>query len=56
MTVKKQDLITFASPSLPDSSTEARRLIKILTVMIYSFLAYLIFGLLWSALKDHMGH
>ena len=53
---KKQYLITFVSPSLPDSSTEPRRLIKIITVMVYSFLAYLIFGLLWSALKDHMGH
>ena len=53
---KKQYLITFVKPNLPDASSEPRRLIKILTVMIYSFLAYLIFGLLWSALKDHMGH
>lgn len=53
---KKQYLITFIEPSLPDAPTEPRRFIKILTVMVYSFLAYLIFGLLWSALKDHMGH
>jgi len=53
---KKQYLITFVEPNLPDAATEPRRLINILTVMIYSFLAYLIFGLLWSALKDHMGH
>lgn len=53
---KKQYLITFVEPSLPDAATEPRRLIKIITVLVYSFLAYLIFGLLWSALKDHMGH
>ena len=53
---KKQYLITFVAPSLPDASSEPRRMIKILTVMIYSLLGYLIFGLLWSALKDHMGH
>jgi capsular polysaccharide transport system permease protein len=53
---KKQYLITFIEPNLPDAATEPRRLIKIVTVMVYSFLAYLIFGLLWSALKDHMGH
>jgi capsular polysaccharide transport system permease protein len=53
---KKQYLITFVEPNLPDAASEPRRFVKILTVMIYSFLAYLIFGLLWSALKDHMGH
>jgi len=53
---KKQYLIRFVEPSLPDAASEPRRLIKIATVMVYSFLAYLIFGLLWSALKDHMGH
>ncbi|NND89523.1 MAG: hypothetical protein HKN42_01565 [Granulosicoccus sp.] len=53
---KKQYLITFVEPNLPDAASEPRRLIKTITVMVYSFLAYLIFGLLWSALKDHMGH
>ncbi len=53
---KKQYLIRFVEPSLPDAASEPRRLIKIITVMVYSFLVYLIFGLLWSALKDHMGH
>jgi len=53
---KKQYLIRFVEPSLPDAASEPRRLIKVVTVMVYSFLAYLIFGLLWSALKDHMGH
>lgn len=53
---KKQYLITFVEPNLPESASEPRRLIKIITVTVYSFLTYLIFGLLWSALKDHMGH
>lgn len=53
---KKQYLITFVEPNFPDAASEPRRLIKIVTVMVYSFLTYLIFGLLWSALKDHMGH
>lgn len=53
---QKQYLIRFVEPNLPDAASEPRRLIKIITVMVYSFLAYLIFGLLWSALKDHMGH
>ncbi|MFT4726736.1 MAG: capsular polysaccharide transport system permease protein [Granulosicoccus sp.] len=53
---KKQYLITFVEPNLPDAASEPRRFIKVVTVLVYSFLAYLIFGLLWSALKDHMGH
>ncbi|MFT6874694.1 MAG: capsular polysaccharide transport system permease protein [Granulosicoccus sp.] len=53
---KKQYLITFVEPNLPDAASEPRRFVKIVTVMVYSFLAYLIFGLLWSALKDHMSH
>ena len=53
---QKQYLVSFVAPSLPDTSTEPRRLIKILTVMVFSFIAYLIGGLLWSALRDHIGH
>lgn len=53
---QKQYLITFVEPSFPDAATEPERLVKILTVAIFSFLAYLIGGLLWSALKDHIGH
>lgn len=53
---QKLYLVTFVAPSTPDASTEPRRLIKVLTVMIFSFLAYLIGGLLWSALRDHLGH
>lgn len=53
---KKQYLITFVEPGLPDAATEPEWLIKVITVMLFSFLAYLIGGLLWSALKDHIGH
>ena len=53
---KKQYLVTFVAPSFPDAASEPQRLVKILTVMIFSFLAYLIGGLLWSALMDHVGH
>jgi capsular polysaccharide transport system permease protein len=53
---QKQYLITFVEPNLPDAPGEPHRLTKIITVTVYSFLAYLILGLLWSALKDHMGH
>ncbi|MBX2838410.1 MAG: hypothetical protein KTR35_16250 [Gammaproteobacteria bacterium] len=52
---KKQYLLTFVQPSLPNSAEEPRRFQKILTVAVFSFLVYLISGLLWSALKDHMG-
>lgn len=52
---KKQYLVTFIQPSLPDEAIEPHRLNRILTVMIFSFLAYLLFGLMWSALKDHIG-
>jgi len=53
---KKQYMITFVDPNLPDAASEPRRIISIVTVFLFSFLAYLIGGLLWSALKDHMGH
>lgn len=53
---QKQYLVRIVEPSLPDASAEPRRLVKILTVMMFSFMAYLIGGLLWSALKDHIGH
>ena len=53
---KKRYLITYVNPGLPDESTEPKRLMKILTVFLYSFLFFAIGGLLWSALKDHIGH
>ena len=53
---KKQYLVTFVEPNLPDAPSEPRRLTKIVTVAVFSFLAYLIGGLLWSALRDHIGH
>lgn len=52
---KKQYLVTFITPSLPDEAVEPHRFNRILTVMIFSFLAYVIGGLMWSALKDHIG-
>lgn len=52
---KKQYLVTFIQPSLPDEAVEPHRLNRILTVMIFSFLVYLLGGLMWSALKDHIG-
>ncbi len=52
---KKQYLITFIQPNLPEEALEPRRLNEILTVLIFSFLFYMIGGLMWSALKDHMG-
>jgi len=52
---KKQYLITFIQPNLPDEALEPRRMMEIITVLLFSFLAYLIGGLMWSALKDHIG-
>lgn len=51
---QKQYVVTFVSPSLPIEPSEPRRLRQIIIVMVYSFLAYLIFGLLWAALKEHL--
>jgi len=51
---QKQYLVTFVQPSLPTEASEPRRLKKIVIIMVYSFLAYLIFGLLWAALKEHL--
>ena len=52
---QKQYLVTFIKPSMPDEAIEPRRINRILTVVIFSFLAYVLFGLMWSALKDHIG-
>jgi len=51
---QKQYLVTFVPPSLPREASEPRRIQQVLVVMVYSFLAYLIFGLLWAALKEHI--
>jgi len=51
---KKQYLVTFVPPSLPNEASQPRRLRQVVIVMVYSFLAYLIFGLLWAALKEHI--
>ncbi len=52
---KKQYLITFVLPTLPDEAIEPRRLMSILNVMMFAFLFYSVGGLMWSALKDHIG-
>ena len=52
---QKQYLVTFILPSLPDEAVEPDRINRIITVMVFSFLVYLLFGLMWSALKDHIG-
>ena len=52
---KKQYLVTFIEPSLPDSAVEPNRVKGVLSVTVFAFLTYLIGGLLWSALRDHVG-
>ena len=52
---KKQYLVTFIEPSLPDSALEPRRVAGVLTVTAFAFLLYVVGGLLWSALRDHIG-
>ena len=52
---KKQYLVTFVSPGLPDEAVEPHRVSGVLTVTAFALLIYLIGGLMWSALRDHMG-
>ena len=52
---KKQYLVTFVSPSLPDEAVEPRRFTGVVTVAAFALLIYLIGGLMWSALRDHVG-
>lgn len=53
---KKRYLVTYVNPVMPDESTEPRRVISTLIVFVYVFLAYAIGGLMWSALRDHVGY
>jgi capsular polysaccharide transport system permease protein len=53
---KQRYLITFIPPTEPDEAVEPKRVWKILTVMVGALLIYVIGGLMWAALKDHMGH
>ena len=48
-------LIAFVSPQLPDEATEPRRAWMLATVFACAFLVYAIGGLIWSAIKDHVG-
>ena len=52
---KKLYLVTFIAPSTPDEAVEPRRVMSVITVSVFSFVIYLIGGLMWSALKDHIG-
>lgn len=52
---KKLYLVTFIEPSLPDEAVEPQRLLDTLTVAIFSFVMFLVGGLMWSALQDHIG-
>jgi capsular polysaccharide transport system permease protein len=48
-------LIAFVSPQLADEAMEPRRLWMVATVFACALLVYAIGGLLWSAVKDHVG-
>lgn len=52
---KKQYLITFVLPTVPDEALEPRRIMGVLTVAMFAFLVYSVGGLMWAALKDHIG-
>lgn len=51
---KKQYLVPFILPNLPDEAIEPRRFMSVLTVFSGALIIYLIGGLFWSALRDHM--
>lgn len=53
---KKQYLVTYVSPTLPDEAVEPQRFMSILVVMLYAFLVYSVGGLIWAALKEHIGY
>jgi len=53
---KKRYLVTYVNPVLPQEATQPRRFMRTLTVFVYSFLFFAIGGLMWSALRDHIGH
>jgi len=52
---KKLYLVTFVKPGLPEEALKPERIMKTLTAFIYAFLAFSIGGLMWSALRDHVG-
>ena len=51
---KKQYLVPFILPNLPDEAIEPRRFMSVVTVFSGALIIYLIGGLFWSALRDHM--
>ncbi len=55
-TMRKQlYLVTFVQPQLAQEALEPKRVWKTLTVFIISILVFVIGGLFWSTVKDHMG-
>ena len=52
---KQRYLIAFVSPQLPTEATEPKRGWMIATVFAFSFVIFGIGGLIWSAIKDHIG-
>ena len=52
---KQLYLVTFVKPALADEALEPRRAWNTLTVFILSLLVYIIGGLVFATIKDHMG-
>ena len=52
---KKLYLVTFVKPGLPEEALKPERILKIMTTFVYAFLLFSIGGLMWSALRDHVG-
>ena len=52
---KKMYLVTFIEPNKPDEAVEPRRFKSVISVGVFAFLIYLVGGLMWSALRDHIG-
>jgi len=52
---KKLYLVTFVQPGLPEEALKPERILKVLTAFVYAFLLFSIGGLMWSALRDHVG-
>jgi capsular polysaccharide transport system permease protein len=48
-------LIAFVAPQLPSEATEPERAWMTATIFAFAFLIYAVGGLIWSAVKDHMG-
>jgi len=52
---QKLYLVPFIPPSLPEEAVKPRRLYGVLSIAVFALLVHLIGGLMWSALRDHVG-